>query len=301
HRSTGATNLAQPLVADRDDVVLAEEHGPGCRRRLRQQAQDGLRGHGLAASTLTNNGEHLAGLDRETHAVDSADIASVGRKRDREVVDLDSELALREVAHARVSNSSLSNSSLSNSSLSSASTASVAVLAAARLRVRSRGSARSLRLSPTRVMPSTTSTIASPGKIEVHQIPAVTSEIDLLRSKPHSAAEVGSIPKPRNPRPARVRIASDALSVKISGSVLVELRSTCRNMMRAELDPMTFADSTNASDLIRTTSERTTLKYCGMNTTVIEIAAARMPPNSCERPPEITIDITIASSSDGNA
>jgi ABC-type dipeptide/oligopeptide/nickel transport system ATPase component len=86
-----------------------------------------------------------------------------------------------------------------------------------------------------------------------------------------------------------------------SGSVRIELRKTCLNMMREELEPITFADSTNASDLMRTTSERTTLKYCGMKTTVIEIAAARMPPNSCERPPEITIDITIASSSDGKA
>ncbi len=35
---------------------------------------------------------------------------------------------------------------------------------------------------PTRVMPSTTSTIAKPGNSEVHQMPLVTSDSDLLRS-----------------------------------------------------------------------------------------------------------------------
>ena len=87
----------------------------------------------------------------------------------------------------------------------------------------------------------------------------------------------------------------------MSGSVLVEFRSTCLNMIRPLLAPITFADSTNASDFIRTVSERTTRKYCGMNTTVIEMDAARTPPNRLDCPPEITIDITMASSSDGKA
>ena len=52
----------------------------------------------------------------------------------------------------------------------------------ARRRERSRGSARSLRDSPVRVRPRTTSTIAMPGKRLVHQIPFDTSESDLLRS-----------------------------------------------------------------------------------------------------------------------
>ena len=71
------------------------------------------------------------------------------------------------------------------------------------------------------------------------------------------------MPKPRKPSPARVRIDSDALSVRISGSVRVALRSTCRDMIRQWPAPITFADSTNASALIRTVSARTTRKYCG--------------------------------------
>ena len=87
----------------------------------------------------------------------------------------------------------------------------------------------------------------------------------------------------------------------ISGSVRVELRSTWRNMMRPLDAPITFELSTNASDFTRTTSARVTRKYCGMNTTVIESAAARMPPSMSDCPPEIMIAMTIASSSDGNA
>ena len=109
------------------------------------------------------------------------------------------------------------------------------------------------------------------------------------------------MPKPRKQSAASVRIASEEFSVKISGSVLVELRSTCRNMIRPWLAPTTLADSTYASDLIRTTSERMTRKYCGMKTTVIEIAAARMPPQRLDWPPEMTMAMTIASSRDGKA
>ena len=50
--------------------------------------------------------------------------------------------------------------------------------------------------------------------------------------------------------------------------------------------PITLADdSTNGSALSRIVSARITRKYCGMNTTVIEIAAARMPPQrlDCRR------------------
>ena len=96
---------------------------------------------------------------------------------------------------------------------------------------------------------------------------------------------VGSMPKPRKPRAARVEDRLGALSVKISGRVRVELRSTWRNMMRGVLAPTTFADSTNASALTRTASARMTRKYCGMNTTVIEIAAAKMPPTRLGLPP----------------
>ena len=87
----------------------------------------------------------------------------------------------------------------------------------------------------------------------------------------------------------------------MSGSVRVELRNTWRNITRGVLAPMTFADSTNASDLTRMVSDRMTRKYCGMNTTVIEMAAARTPPHRLDWPPLIAIAATIASSRVGNA
>ena len=71
--------------------------------------------------------------------------------------------------------------------------------------------------------------------------------------------------------------------------------------MRELLAPITFADSTYASALIRTASERMTRKYCGMYTTVIEIAAAMIPPHRLDWPPLIAIATTMASSSDGKA
>ena len=170
-----------------------------------------------------------------------------------------------------------------------------------RRRARRRGSARSLRLSPISVMPRIVSTIAMPGGIAVHQMPAATSEIDLLRSNPHSAATVGWMPKPRKPSAASVAIASEALSVTMSGSVRVELRSTCRNMMRGVDAPITRADSTNASLLTRTTSARTTRKYCGMKTTVMDAAAAMIPGQRPDWPLLMAMATTIASSRVGNA
>ena len=93
-------------------------------------------------------------------------------------------------------------------------------------------------------MPSTISTMAMPGNTAVHQMPAVTSATERFRSYPHSAADVGSMPKPRKPSPASVRIASDELSVRMTGSVRVEFFSRCLVMMRHVEAPTTFADST---------------------------------------------------------
>ena len=98
-----------------------------------------------------------------------------------------------------------------------------------------------------------------------------------------------------------LRVKAEAFSVRISGRLRVALRSTCLNMMRGVLLPTTLADSTNASDLSRTASARTTRKYWGTNTTVIEIPAERMPPQRLDWPPLMTIETTIASSSEGNA
>ena len=49
-------------------------------------------------------------------------------------------------------------------------------------------------------------------------------------------------------------------------------------MMRMLDAPTTLADSTKGSAFSRTVSARITRKYCGMNTTVMEVPAAKMPP-----------------------
>ncbi len=87
----------------------------------------------------------------------------------------------------------------------------------------------------------------------------------------------------------------------ISGSDRVALRSTCLARMRRVEVPITWADSTYGSALIRSVSARVTRKYCGTNTTLIARAAARIPPRKLDCPPEITIETTIASSSEGKA
>src|SRR5699024_11880218 len=120
--------------------------------------------------------------------------------------------------------------------------------------MRKRGSLRSFRDSPTRVTPSTAKTMVERVKIAVHQILEVTSEMDRLRSYPHSAAEVGSIPKPIKPKPASVRTASAALSVKINGKVRVAFLKICTIITRQCDAPTTSADSTNGSAFKRTVS-----------------------------------------------
>src|SRR5699024_8249488 len=255
---------------------------PGGLRRLRQQPQHGSRGDGLPGAGLAADRAALPRGDLEVHAVARVDVPGVGREADVEVLDGQARSAVR---------------------LGHADTSCCGALRRPRRerRVRRRGSLRSLMDSPTRVTPSTARAIARPGNTPVHQMPLVASAIARLRSYPHSEALVGSIPKPRNPSAARVRIDSEAFSVKISGRVRVELRSRCVPMMRRCPVPTTFAASTNGSAFSRTTSARITRKYCGMNTTVIERAAAAMPPQASDWPPEITMDITIASSREGKA
>ena len=89
--------------------------------------------------------------------------------------------------------------------------------------------------------------------------------------------------------------------MKISGSVRVALRKMCLAMIRTLEAPTTLADSTKGSAFSRTVSARITRKYCGMKTTVMEIAAAMIPPHRLDWPCEITMDITMASSSEGKA
>ncbi len=87
----------------------------------------------------------------------------------------------------------------------------------------------------------------------------------------------------------------------MTGSDDETLEKMCLRRMRGVRTPTTRAESTYGSTLTAIVALRMTRKYCGMNTTVIEIAAAMMPPNALLLPPESTIATTIASSSDGNA
>ena len=133
-------------------------------------------------------------------------------------------------------------------------------------------------LSPTRVSPSTVSTIARPGKTPVHQMPAVASDEGLVQVVTPLRGGGRFDAEAQEAQPARVRMASEAFSVKISGSVRVAFLKICRHMMRAVEAPTTLADSTKGSAFSRMVSARMTRKYCGMKTTVMEMAAARMPP-----------------------
>ena len=107
------------------------------------------------------------------------------------------------------------------------------------------------------------------------------------------------MPKPRKPRPARVRMASDEFSVRITGNVRVEFLNRCLVMMRQVEAPTTRADSTYADSLMRITSARIVRKYCGMYTTVMEMPEARMPLHRPDWPWEIMMAIRMASSSEG--
>ena len=153
------TGCAKLLARKAHDVAAVEQNHATSDCGLGQQADDRLGCHRLATAALADDRDDLARVDRETHVIDRGDVTPVGREGDFEIADVDDRL------HDCTSSGS-----------------GVCAATSARRRVRRRGSARSLRLSPTSVMPSTESTIASPGNSEVHQMPLVTSDSDLLRS-----------------------------------------------------------------------------------------------------------------------
>src|SRR5690606_22099437 len=130
-----------------------------------------------AAAALADNRENLAGGDTQRNAVNRGDVATIGRKRHTEIGNANRLAALLKRAHERPSKPSTSTMTSSRLPPGTALVVAVAGAPFALWRVRRRGSARSLRLSPTSVIPRTTSTIARPGKIDVHQIPLVTSAI----------------------------------------------------------------------------------------------------------------------------
>src|SRR5262249_41139281 len=89
--------------------------------------------------------------------------------------------------------------------------------------------------------------------------------------------------------------------VMITGSDEVTLARMWRNRIRGVLAPVTRAASTNGSTLTDSVALRTTRKYCGTNTAMIATDADRMAPILPDCPGAITIDTTIANSSDGIA
>ena len=178
HRRTGTTQFAQALGADRDDVVGAEDTAPPARWRCRGSAPRIVRAVTVLplpdSPTMASTSPGCTCRLRVAHRVH---VATVGGERDIQVLDVDGRLgAVDRLGHQSTSPIS------SRATGWEAATASAGVAFLARRRVRRRGSARSLRLSPMSVTPSTSSTIAHPGKIEVHQMPLVTSLIERFRS-----------------------------------------------------------------------------------------------------------------------
>src|SRR5690606_10086073 len=116
-----------------------------------------------------------AAVHVEGDTADGVHVPAVGGERDIELADVDGGC----ISGVHHSTSPMN----SRDAGCSAATASAGVRPAAlRRRARRRGSARSLRLSPMSVIPRIAMTMARPGGMDVHQMPAATSLIDLLRS-----------------------------------------------------------------------------------------------------------------------
>ncbi len=157
HRDVLAAQGAQPRPAQAHHVGAGDQHRAGGLGGLGQQPEHRAGGDGLPGAGLADDREDLPGGDLEAHPVDRVDVAAVGREVDVEVLDCQ---ARGRVGHA-------------------------ATFCSGRRRlrrVRRRGSLRSLTDSPTRVTPSTASTIARPGNSPVHQIPLVASDMARFRS-----------------------------------------------------------------------------------------------------------------------
>src|SRR5688572_19991294 len=74
--------------------------------------------------------------------------------------------------------------------------------------------------SPKKLSPIVRKTIARPGKNEDHHMPLSIRSAPADRSRPQSGMSPSS-PNPRKDNPAAVRIASAALSEKITGTAMI--------------------------------------------------------------------------------
>src|SRR6184192_3119166 len=83
HRDLAAADPPQLPVAEREQVLAAEERGAaGHAAGAREDAQQRERGDALAAARLADDAEGLADPDLEGDAVDGVDGAAVGAELD---------------------------------------------------------------------------------------------------------------------------------------------------------------------------------------------------------------------------
>ncbi len=163
HRDLFAAHVQQLPFRHREQVALPPQHAPLDAAGRPHQADHRAQGHALARTGFADQAEDLAGPDLEVDAVDRAHRAGTRRKGRGEPLDRERDagvFARRERAAAHRC-----------------------------------GLKRSATPSPTRLKPSPVTTMARPGKIEIHQ-PVVMKFLPSAISTPHSAAG-GCAPRPR--------------------------------------------------------------------------------------------------------
>ena len=103
HRDLRATGVTPLVRIHRQQVAAAVPHLPGrdLRRRHVEDAHDGLGGHRLARSRLTQDGEGLALAEIERHTVDGLGDALLGVELDIQVIDLEQAAVLWDVLRRR--------------------------------------------------------------------------------------------------------------------------------------------------------------------------------------------------------
>src|SRR5258708_131282 len=167
HADFCATNVAH-LVLRRDGKILAFEQdaaAPDAHMRAGQQAKDRTRDERFARSALADQACHFAGAQNEIDIAHRVGAVGAGRQSDRELFKFENSLVHRS---------------------------------------RSLGLRASLSPSPMRLIPSTVSRIAMPGKVQIHQAERSTARPALMINP--QLMTLGS-PRPRNANPASSRIA----------------------------------------------------------------------------------------------
>lgn len=94
HRGLGTTHFAQLFAAQGEHVqrigaiALGQVDGTGGGGRLRQQLDDGARGHGLAGTGFADHADHGLARNGEVHVLNGLDGAGVGHEGDGQVLDI---------------------------------------------------------------------------------------------------------------------------------------------------------------------------------------------------------------------